>query len=130
MDDFILVHPDKNYLKFCRVELEKMLANIGLRLNKKTGIFPIKNGIKMLQWRFIIADSGAIIRKMNKKKQGKERRKLRKIFDKEIAGICDRGTAKVSLIAWLANAKRGNTYYEQQKMIEYYKTLEGKYYAK
>ena len=83
MDDFILIHEDKAFLQSCRAEIERRLNAIGLRLNEKTALHPIRKGIKLLQWRFIVTDSGAIIRKMSKKKQGKQRRKLKKLYAKE-----------------------------------------------
>lgn len=45
----------------------------------------------MLQWRFTVTDSGAIIRKMGKKKQGKQRRKLKKLYAKEQSGDLRQG---------------------------------------
>lgn len=124
MDDFILVHEDKAFLQSCRVEIENRLNAIGLRLNEKTTLHPIRQGVKLLQWRFIITDSGAIIRKMSKKKQGKQRRKLKKLYAKEQSGEYEKGTARESLICWLSNADRGNTYYERQKMKNYFVNLE------
>lgn len=126
MDDFILIHPDKAYLQYCRHEIEKKLHAIGLQLNQKTVLYPLRQGVKLLQWRFIIADSGAIIRKMSKKKQGKQRRKLKKLLAKEQSGDYAPGTARESLISYLANAARGNTYHERLKMITFYKNLEVK----
>ena len=126
MDDFILIHPDKEYLRYCRAEIEAKLQAIGLQLNQKTVLYPLRQGVKLLQWRFIIADSGAIIRKMNKKKHGKQRRKLKKLFAKEESGDYAPGTAHESLVSYLANAARGDTYYERQKMISFYKNLEVK----
>ena len=38
MDDFILIHPDKNYLKYCLTEINKKIIELGLELNKKTTI--------------------------------------------------------------------------------------------
>ena len=126
MDDFILIHPDKEYLRYCRAEIEKKLQAIGLQLNQKTVLYPLRQGVKLLQWRFIIADSGAIIRKMNKKKHGKQRRRLKKLFAKEESGDYAPGTAHESLVSYLANAARGDTYYERQKMISFYYELEAK----
>lgn len=126
MDDFILIHPDKEYLQKCRAEIDTKLGAIGLRLNHKTAIYPLRQGVKLLQWRCIITDTGAIIRKMAKKKQGQERRKLKKLYAKEQSGEYEAGTARESLACWLANASRGDTYYEQKKMIKFYKELEEK----
>ncbi len=38
MDDFILIHPDKDYLKYCLTEINKKIIELGLELNKKTTI--------------------------------------------------------------------------------------------
>ena len=42
MDDFILIHPDKEYLEYCLVEINKHIAALGLELNKKTTLHPLK----------------------------------------------------------------------------------------
>lgn len=127
MDDFILIHNDKEYLRYCRAEIEQVLSGIGLKLNKKTALYPLRQGVKLLNWRFIITDSGAIIRKMDKKKQSKQRQKLKKIYAKEISGEYAPGTARESLICYLANLNRGDTYFERRKMIRYFKDLEASY---
>lgn len=48
MDDFYLIHEDKAYLQYCRREIEKYVAGLGLKLNNKTNIFPLRNGIDFL----------------------------------------------------------------------------------
>ncbi len=130
MDDFILVSDNKEFLQHCRAEIESKLNAIGLQLNGKTVLYPLNQGVKMLKWRFIVTESGAIIRKMDKKKQGKERRKLKKLYTKELNGEYAPGTTQESLISFLANADRGDTYHEQQKMILFYKEMEEKHNAK
>ena len=120
MDDFILVHPDKEYLKTCRKIIELKLEELGLELNEKTKIYPLKQGVKLLQWRFRITPSGKILRRMNKNKSGKQRRKLKKLFRKELEGKYKSGTAKESLISFLANASRGDTYFVRRRMTYFY----------
>lgn len=124
MDDFVLIHHDKAFLQRCRVEVENFLCGIGLRLNQKTALYPLRQGVKLLNWRFIVTDSGKIIRKMNKKKQSKQRRKLKKIYAKELSGEYAPGTARESLVCYLANLARGDTYYERRKMIKFFHSLE------
>ncbi len=130
MDDFVLIHPDKEYLRQCREEISAKLQAIGLSLNKKTTLHPLRQGVKLLQWRFVITDSGRIVRKMVKKKQSKQRRKLKKLYAKEKSGAYAEGTAHESLVSWLANANRGDTYHAQRKMIKFYKEMEDSYNAK
>ena len=130
MDDFILIHEDKEYLRQCKKEIEARLSALGLQLNNKTALYPLHQGVKLLQWRFIVTDTGAIIRKMGKKKQSKQRRKLKKLYAKEQSSEYAAGTASESLVSWLANAARGDTYYERCKMINYFKNMEATYNAR
>ena len=55
---------------------------------------------------------------------------MRKIYEKERAGEYAPGTVRESLISWIANANRGDTYYEKKKMIAFYENLEVEYNAK
>lgn len=45
MDDFILLHHDREYIESARIEIGKKLSKLGLELNKKTNIFPLSQGI-------------------------------------------------------------------------------------
>lgn len=48
MDDFFLICPDKAYLQYCLKEIRAFMATLGLELNEKTQIFPLRNGIDFL----------------------------------------------------------------------------------
>ena len=120
MDDFIIISHDKAFLRDCQVKISEQLSHIGLRLNEKTTIYPLRQGVKFLQWRFVMNDSGKILQTMNGRKMGKERRRLKKIIRKESNGEYVQGTAYQSLISWKANADRGDSYYRTKRMIHYY----------
>lgn len=123
MDDFILIHPDKEYLKYCLREIREHLEAIGLELNKKTTLIPLSQGVKLMKWKFVITDTGRILQLMDKKKPVAQRRKLKRLWEKERNGLVESGTTAKSLEAWLANADRGDTYAIQQKMKQFYKEL-------
>lgn len=125
MDDFILIHPDKEYLQYCLKEIRIFVEMCGLTLNAKTTLYPLRQGVRMLNWRFVITDTGRILKYMNNKKLGQQRRKMRKLMAKEIAGEVAPGTTKGSLTAWMANAKRGTTFYQRQRMTHYYYEIKG-----
>lgn len=131
MDDFILIHEDKAVLQDCYKKIVAFLTGTTrLELNKKTALYPLRQGVKMLNWRFVIkADTGRIVRYMNGKKLGKQRRKMRKLMEREQAGSLAEGTTEDSFRAWRANAKRGDTFYRRQRMSQYlYKIKGGKQY--
>ena len=71
MDDFIIIHEDKDYLKLCLKQIRKYLYNkLKLELNeKKTRIDNIKNGIDFLGYRFIIKNNKVIMKLRNRVKK-------------------------------------------------------------
>ncbi len=64
MDDFIIMHYDKEYLKLCLKKITKVLKDIyKLEINeKKTKINHVKNGIDFLGYRFIIKNDRLVMR--------------------------------------------------------------------
>lgn len=48
MDDFYIISSDKLLLRRILKEIEDYIKPLGLRLNNKTQIFPLKNGIDFL----------------------------------------------------------------------------------
>lgn len=125
MDDFVLIHESKSYLKWCRIEIAARLSKLGLTLNEKTTIYPLKQGVKLMKWRFILTPTGKILRRMDGAKFGKQRRKMKKLMRMERAGTLPPGTTRQSFICWRANAKRGDTYFQRQQMEHFYYTLKG-----
>ena len=128
MDDFVLIHNDKDYLKYCRSEIEKQLNSIGLELNRKTGILKLSQGVKLLQWRFVLCNSGRILKRMDKKKISKQRRKIKKLYAKEIKGEVPQGTCNQSMQSYMANARRGDSFYVRKKVAAYYYEMSGAKY--
>lgn len=55
MDDFILIHHDKEYLKYCLSEIKQELAKLKLQLNNKTTISEIHQGVNFLGYRFLLS---------------------------------------------------------------------------
>ena len=71
MDDFVIIHHDKEYLKYCLNEIKNKLESVyKLKLNpKKTKIDSIKSGIDFLGYRFYIKDDKVILKLRNRKKK-------------------------------------------------------------
>ena len=108
MDDFILIHEDKSVLRAALAEIEKRLSALGMTLNKKTQILPLKNGVLWLKWRFVLTDTGKVIRKICMKSVVRERCKLRKMAKLAVAGRIPVAAITESFITWKAHAQRGN----------------------
>lgn len=77
MDDFILFHKDKEYLKYCEKAISEELAKLKLTLNEKTGIIKLSNGLTFLGYRFINKNKRTYIL-MNKTMRKKIRKRYKK----------------------------------------------------
>ena len=88
MDDMILIHQDKEYLRKCKKEIEEFCnEKLKLELNHKTGIGIVKNGIDFLGYRHILKNKGKIIMKLrasSKKRLKKHLKTLNKLYSKKI----------------------------------------------
>lgn len=83
MDDGILIHEDKNYLKYCLSKIKIILSKYKLNLNfKKTEINSIKKELDFLGYRFVIRDNKIIMKVRNDcKKRFKKKIKLLRYKD-------------------------------------------------
>lgn len=123
MDDFLLIHNDKKYLSYCYDEIKHYVETLNLALNKKSGIYRISQGVKFLKWRYILTNTGKVVRKMNKKSIIKQRRKMRKFKEKLETGEITMKAVQDNFRSWCANAERGNTKAMIHKMRKYYYEL-------
>ncbi len=78
MDDFILIHSDKKYLKYCLEEVDGHLKGLKLKLNKKAEIINFKKGLNFLGYCFILVDKKLVI-KVTSKNKYRIKRKLKKL---------------------------------------------------
>lgn len=123
MDDFYLIHEDKAYLQYCRGEIERYVARLGLRLNKKTNIFPLRNGIDFLGFHTYLTESGKIIRKVRRSSKSNAQRKLKKqrgLLDREKISLSD---IEQSYGSWRSHAVKGNCYHLIQKTDSLFQNL-------
>ena len=125
MDDFLLIHESKDYLQYCLDEIRNFLMERGLELNKKTCIYPLSQGVKFLHWRYLLTDTGKVIRKIDPKKIRKERRKLRKLKAKIDAGNITMEQVRDHYRSASANIERGNTRSIKLQLDAYYTELFG-----
>lgn len=113
MDDFCLIHTSKKYLGCLKSEIEKFLnKHLAIYLNRKTSIFPIRQGVDFLGYRTWITHK--LIRKRSIKKM---RRKLKAMSFKYAAGKISLSTIKASLMSWLGHCKHADSYRLRQKIL-------------
>lgn len=107
---------DKEYLQFCLREIRAYMDSLGLELNEKTQIFPIRNGIDFLGFHTYLTESGRVIRKLRHSSIKRMRAKLRHWEKEYPAGLVTREQILQSWQAWDAHAAHGNTWALRQQV--------------
>lgn len=138
MDDFILIHEDKQVLQDCLAFIGEELAKLGLKLSaKKTQIFPITQAIHFLGFSYRLTKKGKVVKRVLREKLSHERRKLKRLIHFVRDGRMTRGKIDSCFRAWLAHATRepsphrkgtpfigrSNDFFAIERMKRFYKSL-------
>lgn len=116
MDDFVLVVRNKTELKNVIFQIEALVKNLGLYLNPKSSIFPLKCGLKYLGYRYYIDDNGRIIKKVSKKTITRFKTRV-KFLNKALRdGAIDIERFKQTLVAYHGHLKHGKCYRIEKKI--------------
>ncbi len=118
MDDCVLIHQDKEYLRYCLQQMaEYATAELKLDFNEKTEIFPIQNGVDYLGWHIYLTNSGKIIRKVKQQTKYRYKRKLKRFEKAYMNHSIDLPEIKQVLSSYRAHLAYGHTYNLQKKIM-------------
>ncbi|MBQ7976576.1 MAG: RNA-directed DNA polymerase [Clostridia bacterium] len=110
MDDFYLIHQDKQYLKYCLDIITEFLKTLDLSLNGKTQIFPFKNGVSYLGFHTYVTESGNIIRKLKNQNKRNAQKKFIRMAKLVVTGKLSAEKFNASYGAWKNHISHGNCY--------------------
>jgi RNA-directed DNA polymerase len=106
MDDFCILHEDKGYLHELAHTIERYLFETRmLRLNPKTSVFPLDQGIDFLGYR--TWTDHKLLRRRSVKRM---RRKLKVMVQNYRAGLLARAKIDETVKSWVAHAMHADTY--------------------
>lgn len=106
MDDFIIIHHDKQYLKSLLSEIESFLSEkLMLKLNPKTHIYPMRHGIDFCGYR--IWPTHILPRKRNIKRAKKRFKKFMRLYNE---GEITLNKIKSSIMSFIGYMKHCNGY--------------------
>lgn len=126
MDDFLIIHHDKDYLKDCIARTKEHLKRMEFELNpKKTRLYKLSEGIEFLGFRFSLTDTGKVLMQICPNNVKRERKKLRRLVAKSKKGGLPRDKVDESYAAWRNHASKGNSYKLLQRMDAFYLSLWG-----
>lgn len=90
---------------------------LGLKLNRKTQVFPLKNGIEYLGFRFYVSDTGKVIRRMKRASKQRFKKRILKIEKDYACGKIDATKVRQSLAGFNGHLKHGHTYHLQSETL-------------
>lgn len=124
MDDFVLIHQDRDFLAESLSQIESELAKVGCTINRqKTTITTLKSGISFLGFRYRLTDTGKVLMLISSDNIRLERRRLRHMARKVRRGDSTKEKADEMYSAWKAHASKGNTHKVMQRMERFYNNL-------
>lgn len=118
MDDFYIIVRTKEEARRLLADVREFIADLGLELNQKTGIFPLRNGIDLLGFHSYLTESGGVVQKL--RKDGIERIQSRIRYWRAAypAGEITKEKIIDQFQGWDAHAAHGDTHALRQKYAE------------
>lgn len=123
MDDFYIIHESKEQLKEWLADIQNLIKPLGLRLNNKTQIFPLTQGLDFLGYHTYLASTGKVVRKIRNTKKSSLRRKLKKFRKKLDAGAITIPEIVQSYESTKSHMEHGNTYRVLRDMDDFFYKL-------
>lgn len=124
MDDRIILHPDKEYLKRLRGDIEHIAGEMGLFVHpKKTQIIKISHGITFLKTKYFLTDTGRIVRRIPHDTVTTERRKLKALARLVAAREMDYAAFTRQYLSWRGDKEWYNAHRTVRNMDNLYRRL-------
>lgn len=125
MDDRIIIHPNKEFLKMVLSEIEVLAKERGIFINhKKTQIVKISHGFTWLKTRYLLTSTGKIIKRIPRDVITRERRRLKKLSKLVASGIISEEYLKNQYLSWRGDKKNYQSVISIRNLDKLYRRLE------
>lgn len=124
MDDGYLIHESKDYLSYCLGEIRQLCEELGITLNRrKTQIVKLRHGFTWLKIRFLLTETGRVVRKIYKRSVTKMRQKLKQLRRRYLEGATTMKDIEAAWQSWASYAGRFDAWHTIRTMRELYSGL-------
>ena len=110
MDDGVLVHESKEYLQEVLKSMKALAKELKLEFNSKTQIFPLKQGVDFLGFRFYLTDTGKVVKRLRTSNKKRWKRRLKKFQREYKEGNKNLEEILKSLNSYSGHLSHGHTY--------------------
>lgn len=109
MDDRIIIHPDKEFLHELLDEIKGIAKELGIFVHeKKTQIIKLSHGFTFLKTKYLLTETGKIIRRIPRDVVVRQRRKLKKLARFVASGEMSLPAFEEQYASWRGDKKRYN----------------------
>lgn len=116
MDDMVIVHNDKEYLKKLLVKMrEYAREELKLEFNSKTQITPLSQGVEYLGFRFYLGRNGKVVRKLRTGAKKRLKSNLKRLKRAYADGEMEMDDVRCRLQSYVAHLAHGHTYRLRKK---------------
>ena len=124
MDDRIIIHPSKEFLQNLLDEIKVIAKDIGVFVHaKKTQIIKLSHGFTFLKTKYLLTETGKIIRRIPRDVVVRERRKLKKLARFMWAGEMSLTAFTEQYKSWRGDKRKYNAYRTLRNMDNLFKEL-------
>lgn len=125
MDDRVIIHHDKQFLREILAEITDIARTLGIHINsRKTQIIRLTHPFTFLKTRYILTDTGKLIKKIPKDVVKRQRRKMRKLAKLASEGTISLKEFQTQYKSWRGDKKRYHAYYTLRRLDSEEKELE------
>ena len=124
MDDIVIIWHDTEELQRWLKIIKEKLEKIGFTLNeKKSHIKPLSKRFLFLGFYYKLTETGKVVMTLNTDNVKHERKKLRRMVNKEKKGEIKKEKVNECYKSWKDNAKKGNSYKLIKRTDSYLRNL-------
>lgn len=124
MDDIVIIWHDTEELQRWLKIIKEKLEKIGFTLNeKKSHIKPLSKRFLFLGFYYKLTETGKVVMTLNTDNVKHERKKLRRMVNKEKKGEIKKEKVNECYKSWKDNAKKGNSYKLIKRTDNYLRNL-------
>lgn len=117
MDDFVLVHSDKEFLRYALKEIGEVVSSLGLKFNSKTMICPLKNGVTYLGFRYFFTPQGKLVKTVKKPTKVRLRWRAKLLKKAYIEGVIPPERVRQALSAFHGHLKHAMSYKIEKELF-------------
>lgn len=120
MDDGVLIHQDREYLKICLTKMREYIREERLlEFNSKTQIFPISQGVDYLGFHFYLTETGKVVKRLRTSNKKRMKRKIKRFRHAYREGKITFDAITRSMASYSGHLSYGHTYKLRQNIYSH-----------